>query len=172
VVPTIREALPEDARALAEIHVRSWQAAYRGKLTDEYLDGLSPEEREERWREVLAKPPPAWRTWVAEDRGAVIGFATTGRSEDADADRHTGEVFAIYLDPEAVGTGIGRGLFAHAVEDLRERGFRTATLWVLETNADARRFYEVAGWKTDGARTTQRIDCESRPTVRYRVGLA
>jgi ribosomal protein S18 acetylase RimI-like enzyme len=170
--PTIREATRRDARALAEIHVRSWQAAYRGKLTDEYLGGLRAEDREERWREVLAHPPEAWRTWVAEDEGSVIGFATTGRSEDADADRSTGEVYAIYLDPESVGTGLGRELFAHAVEDLREREFRTATLWVLETNAQARRFYEIAGWRTDGAVTSQRIDRESRPCVRYRVDLA
>ncbi|HEX7463655.1 MAG TPA: GNAT family N-acetyltransferase [Actinomycetota bacterium] len=172
MAPTIREAAPRDARSLAEIHVRSWQVAYRGKLTDDYLDGLLPEDREERWREVLASPPEAWRTWVAEAEGSVIGFATTGRSEDADADRRTGEVYAIYLDPEAVGTGIGRELFAHAVEDLRERGFHTATLWVLETNTSARRFYETAGWRTDGATTSQRIDCESRPTIRYRAVLA
>jgi ribosomal protein S18 acetylase RimI-like enzyme len=169
---TFRQAIPEDARSLAEIHVRSWQTAYRGKLTDEYLDGLQPEDREERWREVLASPPEAWRTWVAEDEGSVVGFATTGRSEDADADRRTGEVYAIYLDPDVVGTGIGRKLFAHAVGDLRERGFSTATLWVMETNAQARRFYEIAGWRTDGASTSQRIDCESRPCVRFRAELA
>ena len=41
-------------------------------------------------------------------------------------------------------------MFEHAVEDLRSRRFDTVTLWVLETNRRARRFYEVAGWKHDG----------------------
>ncbi len=45
------------------------------------------------------------------------------------------------------------------------------TLWVLETNERARRFYEVAGWKHDGTVTSERVDCEMRPTVRYRVEL-
>ena len=63
----IREAVPADARAMAEIHVRSWQAAYRGQLTDDYLDGLSVEDRLEQHRRSLQEPPAEWRTWVAQD---------------------------------------------------------------------------------------------------------
>ena len=167
----IREAEPRDAKAIAEVHVRSWQAAYRGQLTDDYLDGLSVEERLEQHRRSLEEPRAEWRTWVADDAGRVAGFAVTGPSEDADAESTTGEVYAIYLEPDRVGTGLGRGLFEHAVADLRERGFTAVTLWVLETNEQARRFYEVAGWRSDGAETSERVDCEMRPTVRYRVEL-
>jgi ribosomal protein S18 acetylase RimI-like enzyme len=167
----IREAEPNDAKAIAEVHVRSWQAAYRGQLTDEYLDGLSVEERLEQHRRSLEEPRAEWRTWVADDAGRIDGFAVTGPSEDADAEPSTGEVYAIYLEPDRVGTGLGRDLFEHAVADLRERGFKAVTLWVLESNARARRFYEVAGWHTDGAETSERVDCEMRPTVRYRVEL-
>jgi GNAT superfamily N-acetyltransferase len=169
--PRIREALPKDARDIAEIHVRSWRAAYRGQLTDEFLDGLNVEDRLEMHRLALEAPPVEYRMWLAEEDGRAIGFAVTGKSEDADADERTAEVFAIYLDPERVGTGVGRHLFSHAVDDLRNRGFRSATLWVLETNESARRFYEVAGWTLDGATTSERVDCEMRPTVRYRVEL-
>ena len=95
----------------------------------------------------------------------------TGPSEDADAGERTGELYAIYLDPDRIGTGPGRRLSEHAVEDLRSRGFDTATLWVLETNERARRFYEAAGWTHDGTITSERVDCEMRPTVRYRVAL-
>jgi GNAT superfamily N-acetyltransferase len=114
---------------------------------------------------------PDWRTWVVEDEDVVVGFAVTGPSQDADADPKTGELYAIYLEPDRVGTGLGRTLFEHAVGDLRDRGFHTATLWVLETNEQARRFYDVAGWKPDGTLTTERVDCEMRPTVRYRAEL-
>jgi GNAT superfamily N-acetyltransferase len=168
----IREAVPADARAIAQIHVRSWQAAYRGQLTDDYLDGLSIDDRLEQHRRSLEEPPPEWRTWVAQEAGDVTGFAVTGPSQDADATERTGEVYAIYLEPDRVGTGAGRELFEHAVGDLRERGFDTATLWVLETNERARRFYEVAGWTHDGTVTSERVDCEMRPTVRYRIDLS
>jgi ribosomal protein S18 acetylase RimI-like enzyme len=167
----IREAEPRDARAIAEIHVRAWRDAYRGQLSDAYLDGLDVDERLEQHRRSLEEPRSDWRSWVAEDGGRVVGFAVTGPSEDADAGERTGEVYAIYLEPDRVGTGLGRSLFEHALEDLRERGFAEATLWVLATNERARRFYEIAGWKPDGAETSERVDCEMRPTVRYRTSL-
>ena len=127
--PRIREAEPKDARDIAEIHVRSWRAAYRGQLADDFLDGLNVEDRLEMHRLALENPPAEYRMWVAEEEGRTIGFAVTGKSEDADADERTAEVFAIYLDPDRVGTGLGRTLFAHAVEDLRGRGYSSATLW-------------------------------------------
>lgn len=166
----IREAEPADAKAIAEIHVRSWQAAYRGLLTDDYLDSLSVEERLETHR-VALESPGEHRTWVAEEGGRILGFAVTGPSQDADADERTGEVYAVYLLPERFGVGIGKRLLDHSMDDLRERGFRTATLWVLETNEAGRRFYEREGWRTDGTTTSERVDCEMRPTVRYRVDL-
>jgi GNAT superfamily N-acetyltransferase len=167
----IREGAPKDAEAIAGIHVRAWQTAYRGQLTDEYLDDLKVEDRLEQHRGALESAPADYRMWVAEEDGRPVGFAVTARSQDADADERTAEVYAIYLEPDRVGTGVGRELFAHAVADLRERGFRTATLWVLETNEPTRRFYEMAGWKPDGAATSERVDCEMRPTVRYRIDL-
>jgi ribosomal protein S18 acetylase RimI-like enzyme len=171
VARPIREATPKDAEAIASIHVRAWQWAYRGQLSDDYLDGLRVEDRLVQHRRSLEGQRPDWRTWVVEEEGSVVGFAVTGPSEDADADAKTGEVYAIYLDPPRVGTGIGRVLFDHAVDELRERGFTTATLWVLETNELARRFYELAGWKTDGSTANERVDHEMRSTVRYRAEL-
>ena len=167
----IREAEARDVEPIASIHVRSWQDAYRGQLTDDYLDGLTVEERIPQTRSMIEGSPPEFRVWVAEDGDGVVGFAVTGPSQDADADPKTGELYAIYLEPSRVGTGTGRSLFEHAVADLRERGFGVATLWVLESNERARRFYDAAGWATDGLTTSERVDCEMRPTVRYRVGL-
>jgi GNAT superfamily N-acetyltransferase len=78
----------------------------------------------------------------------------------------------VYLEPDRIGHGIGKRLSDHALDDLRERGFSAATLWVLETNDGARRFYEREGWTADGLTTSERVDCEMRPTVRYRTRLA
>jgi ribosomal protein S18 acetylase RimI-like enzyme len=167
----IREAVLTDAGMIAGIHVRAWQWAYRGQLSDGYLDDLRPEDRLELHRRSLEESPAEFRTWVAEDEDSVVGFAVTGPSEDADADQRTGEVYAIYLEPDRVGTGVGRELFEHAIGDLRERGFSAVTLWVLETNELARRFFERAGWRFDGTTTSERVDCELRPTVRYRAAL-
>jgi ribosomal protein S18 acetylase RimI-like enzyme len=167
----IREAEAKDAEPIASIHVRAWQEAYRGQLDDGYLDGLTPQDRLPTTRTMIESPPDDLRVWVAEEEGSPVGFAVTGVSQDADADRRTGELYAVYLEPDRVGTGVGRTLCDHAIADLRSRGFTTATLWVLETNERARAFYEKAGWGADGTVTHERVDCEMRPTIRYRVAL-
>jgi hypothetical protein len=72
---SIRLASPADtdARAVAEVHVRSWQAAYRGLLPQDYLDGLdlTLDKREAYWREAIIQGGPG--LLVAEVDGAVVG---------------------------------------------------------------------------------------------------
>lgn len=54
----IRQANITDASRIAEIHVRSWQAAYRGIMSNTLLDALPIEQRERLWRERLAAEGP------------------------------------------------------------------------------------------------------------------
>lgn len=171
---TIRTARPDDAPAIANAQVRSWQWAYRGLISDAYLAHFAAgePERSDLTRGRIARPEPGYRWWVAERAGKVVGFATTGPSRDADAAQATGEVLALYLAPEATGMGIGRLLFAVIVADLRHQGYRAATLWVLEGNARARRFYEAAGWRGDGATREEQRPGATLAEVRYRVALA
>src|SRR5689334_10893229 len=147
----IREAERHDAFAIATVHVRGWQWAYRGLLPDALLDGLSVTDRAA-WRDArLADPPAGERTLVVEaDDGRVVGFAVSGPSRGLEDPPTDGEVYAIYLDPAVVGTGMGRGLFDHALSALRNDGYGRALVWVLETNDRARRFYEAAGFECDG----------------------
>ncbi|HEY2802789.1 MAG TPA: GNAT family N-acetyltransferase, partial [Actinomycetota bacterium] len=48
-------------------------------------------------------------------------------------------------------TGVGRALMSAAIEFAQNSGYRELTLWVLERNDRARRFYEAAGLRPDGA---------------------
>jgi GNAT superfamily N-acetyltransferase len=107
---------------------------------------------------------------VAVENDTVVGFCTAGPSRDAAAQLEA-EIYAIYLDPDVIGTGRGRRLFEHAVEDLRQLGYRRAELWVLPTNVRARRFYERAGWRHDGTERMDRVQDLQLPEVRYRVEL-
>jgi GNAT superfamily N-acetyltransferase len=107
--------------------------------------------------------------FVADREGEVIGFVGCGRSMDEDAEEDTGEVYAIYLRPEVVGTGVGRSLFFRANDHLRASGFRRATLWVLAENARTRRFYEIAGWRADGTEKTEDWDGFPLREARYRI---
>lgn len=166
----IREAALDDAAGIAAVHVASWQGAYRGQLPDDVLDGLSVERRTAGWQQLLTDD--AWFTLVAEDdQGRVVGFLHGGPARDEDADATTGEVMGIYALPAVWGTGAGRELMAEGVSRLRSAGYRTATLWVLDSNARARRFYERAGWAPDGTTKNDVVAGVRVDEVRYRRGL-
>jgi len=167
----IRLATPSDAPAIASIHVRCWQEAYRHIVPDAVLDSLSVAAHEQLWRHGLESGAADARLWIAEDAGSAVGFCATGSSSDDDATPETVEVGAIYLEPDRIGTGVGRTLFEHALKDLRERGFRTSTLWVLRDNRLARRFYEVAGWQPDGAEQASSRGGPGLIETRYRREL-
>src|SRR6266540_4156357 len=149
----VRTAHRGDVREIAALHVRAWQRAYRGLMPDFLLDSLSVVEREAEWKRAMSHQPQL-QVLVVDVDHRVLGFSAAGPSRDGDAARGTAEVYAIYVDPDHVGTGLGRILLAHTLEDFRSRGYRTATLWVLEGNDRARRFYELAGWRANGATRT------------------
>ena len=147
----IRRATTRDAARIAEVHVRSWQATYRGHMPPEYLDGLDPADRLPRWQQRLTEPAGD-EVLVADGQDGVCGFSSFGPTRDDDDDPgRVGEVRAIYLMPAVIGTGIGRLLMDASVEHLTRAGYREVTLWVLAGNGRARRFYELAGLRPDGA---------------------
>lgn len=165
----IRDAGPEDARAIAEVHVEGWRWGYRDILPDEQLASLSVDEREAVWLQGLNDPMPGTARFVAVDDGHVVGFIGTGPAEDdfAPPPPDAAEVYAIYLREAAQGTGVGRALLDRATDAMRANGSRHAVLWVFEANDRARRFYEAAGWAPDGERAEHRFDGGSRPVLRY-----
>ena len=169
----IRRATTADAAAIAGLHVAAWRWAYRGLLPDEYLDGMAASipRRAARWRERLSHPDPEERTWLVEREGGLAGFAGTGPARDGDADPGSAELYAIYLAEPEAGRGLGRELLAHALDDLRRRGYAAATLWVLAGNARARRFYEAFGWRPDGATKTEEGPGLVLEEIRYRIDL-
>ena len=133
-----RWAVPEDAPELADVHVTTWQVAYRGILDESFLLGLDRGAREAWWRRFIAEG--ARVHVVGEER--VVGFCHATGS----ADEGWGEVFSIYVHPEWWGSGLGHRLLAAGEDSLRRLGFDRALLWVLERNVRARSFYEGHGW--------------------------
>jgi GNAT superfamily N-acetyltransferase len=165
----IRPAEPADALAVARVHVRSWQAAYRGLIADVYLDGLRSEERAAHYdfsHVDSAKP----HTQVAIQDGRIVGFATTLPARDADC-AGAGELAALYVDPENWGQGVGAALMGAARDHLAGAGFERAVLWVLDGNERAIRFYARDGWRADDNRRTQVIWGIELNECRYCRGL-
>jgi GNAT superfamily N-acetyltransferase len=140
----IRGALPEDAQALAHLHLDVWDDAYAGLMPQQILDDRRTrvDERIERWRAILER---SGNTLLAEGPDGVIGFVSAGPGEDNDVDTEL-ELKALYVRATWWGTGVGYALFEEALGD------RAAYLWVLAGNDRAIRFYERQGFRPDGAR--------------------
>ncbi|MFP5235772.1 MAG: N-acetyltransferase family protein [Acidobacteriota bacterium] len=165
----IRPADPRDALAVAQVHVRSWQAAYQGLLPQSYLDQLRPEDRAARY-DFANTDPRAPQTLVAVDNGEIIGFATTMPSRDQDLPDF-GELCALYVTPEHWSSGVGATLSAAARAALSKLGFRDALLWVMTGNERAERFYRRDGWTADGLKRTDTVWNVTVNELRYRRQL-
>jgi hypothetical protein len=69
----LRPADPDDAMAVAHVHVRSWQAAYKTLLPDDYLSQLRPEDRAQKY-DFTNIDPLNPRTIVADEDGSIHRF--------------------------------------------------------------------------------------------------
>ena len=139
-----------DAHDIAEVHIASWKAAYRGLMPDSVLDGLSVLKREAMWQRIIAEQK--FQLLVAEHKGKIVGLVNFGSARDSDTvPGLTGEILAIYVDPHHWHAGTGQGLLQTALSKLKSAGFNEVILWVLDSNSRARFFYEQAGFIADGA---------------------
>jgi ribosomal protein S18 acetylase RimI-like enzyme len=151
----IEIAGPDRARTIAELHSRSFRAAYEHLPVTRRSAESGLEGRVVIWDERLRRSERT--SLVAVEGGRVVGFIHFGHSPDDDADETTGHIFSVHVDPDLTGRGIGGQLIEAAVSHLSMAGYRTATLWALGGNEQALRFYCRRGWRSDGAARTEKL---------------
>ncbi|SDD65004.1 Ribosomal protein S18 acetylase RimI [Sanguibacter gelidistatuariae] len=161
---TIRTATPDDARAIARVHIASWREAYAGIVPDEYLSSLDIDAREKRWLDVISDGTSS--TWLAEIARRTVGFANIGPCRDEDAEEGDLELYAIYLDPEAWGRGVARDLMRTLLAEVPPT--TPVSLWVLADNDRARHFYRRHGFAPDGVEKIEEYSDKGLTEVRYR----
>lgn len=140
----IRWANPKDSKALALIHTAGWQAAYKGIIPDEILDNISVEKRSKYFEAALTEGRD--ETALIEVDTITAGFLTLGHNRDEDLDNTYGEIWGLYLLPQYWDRGIGRRLMEWGTQELINRGYKYATLWVLVDNNRGKNFYFKLGF--------------------------
>jgi len=162
-----RPATPADVPAIAAVRIRSWQAAYRGSVPQDYLDALDVDAEITRRQDR-----PLDGQHVAEAEGTVVGWLYVGPYRADEGEQvpgpSCGEVGAIYALPEFWGRGVGRRLLAYGLGELRRLGLSPVLLWVLVANERARRLYERAGFHADGPVVGFEVGGATLPEMRYR----
>lgn len=129
----IRPARADEAAALTALVLRS--KAYWG-YDEAFLAACRDELR------IGAGEVAARRIVVAEDGREVLGVASLeGTAPD-------GELGLLFVEPHAIGSGVGRALYAHVLAMARESGFTRLTI-VADPNAEP--FYRAVGARPVGS---------------------
>ena len=142
----IRPVAPEEWAAIADLHLRSWRSAYRGILTDEYLDGEIEPERSRAWRARIGSGIPAdIGVFAAERHGQMLGFVCANLNPDR-TPQWGPRVENLHCHPDHKGQGTGRALLIRAAQWVEEQRPGSALhLYVYDQNAAARAFYRRMG---------------------------
>ena len=143
----IHVATSEDCTAVAAVHVESWQHAYRGILSEQYLGSLSVTERADMWRRMVESHPS--HLLVARTNSEVVGFVAFGSSHDTSAPQDRAEIYAIYVRSAFWSVGAGRMLWLEAKQRIVAEGYQSISLWVIAANRRAIEFYERAGFSAE-----------------------
>lgn len=137
----IRLAEAGDARAIADVHHRSWHGAYAGIIPHKALSKMISRRGEKWWASAIRRVAAVL---VVEMGGEIVGYATLGRNR-ADQLLQQGEIYELYILPEYQGVGLGTRLFRAARRKLADHGLKGLVVWALEDNGGALSFYEGAG---------------------------
>ncbi len=167
----IRLTKSSDAGGIAKVHVETWRYAYRGLIPDSYLNSLSIQKRTKGWKKYLKNLTAKVFPLVAVIDGEVVGWCTIGKSRDDDADNDTGELYGISVHRDHMGKGVGSKLMEKGLKILKDKGYKKATLWVLDTNENTRKWYESKMWKLDGTEKIEQRDGFDLHEIRYLINL-
>ncbi len=154
----IRAPKTEDAKAIAKVHLEVWQSAYRGIMSEEFLNSLDIQQLETSWAHSL-KHPGNGNYLVAEIENNIVAFSTFGPARDEDLKKNrSAELVAINVSPAYWRREIGSQLLSKIIAHLK-KDFDNLYLWVAENNFNAIAFYTKHNFRPDGKIKTDSRHC-------------
>jgi GNAT superfamily N-acetyltransferase len=148
-VTTIRPYRPDDADAVLDVSLRAWSEvheSFRRIMGDEVFGALYGSDWQVRQgREVRhALSLEDSETWVAEEHGTVVGFATAVLRPD----EGLGAIWLLAVEPGQQDRGIGTTLAEIATRWIEGSGLPVAAVSTGgdPAHAAARRVYEKVGY--------------------------
>ena len=154
----IREAELQDAEAIARIHALSWEAAYNSILSATAIQEKSSQ-RLALWNRILQEDDTSLKV-VAEIDGVIAGFMVLDETRDTDIKDKVLEIWSFYFLPEYWGKMKAISLLQYAIKHAKRKRYFGLSLWVMEENIRARKFYEKHGFFFDGKKKTETIGKE------------
>jgi ribosomal protein S18 acetylase RimI-like enzyme len=138
-----RQAKPDEANIIAQLHATSWQTAYRGILSDDFLDNEVLNNRRAIWQKRFAEPQGNEYICVAIDQQNPKGFVCVYANDD---EKWGALIDNLHVLPDSKGRGVGKRLMQEAGKWVAENYPQSGIyLWVYADNHDAILFYEKMG---------------------------
>ncbi len=144
----IIKATKKHATEMGFIHSCSWKKAYAGIIPDEIISEFTPEKRSEIFLNVIDTQSEEYYLFKIDAQ--PVGIASLSKSHEKNAPNYVGEIYSIYFHPNYWGTPITQTAFQFCVDRLKTLGFTHVTIWVLDENIRAKKFYEKNGFIFDG----------------------
>ncbi|MEP6735633.1 MAG: GNAT family N-acetyltransferase [Chryseolinea sp.] len=134
----IIEATRNNSDVIGSLHAASWRIAYRGLLTDAYLDNDLEGERKKYWANKMLTLKPNEFVLLAVADSVVVGFISI---MDVPEKGYNALVDNLHVTPHLKGLGVGATMMRAAARRLKVAGTTKFYLWVLEGNVAAEKFY-------------------------------
>ncbi|MBB3452900.1 ribosomal protein S18 acetylase RimI-like enzyme [Rhizobium sp. BK313] len=145
----IRSASPNDAAAIANLHVAVWRETYRGLAPTEVFRTLDEGYRQARWALTLAEPGRHQLVLLAEQDNRLVGIGAVGAPSQPVFEGR-GEIRSLYVDPATKRQGLGRRLMRELARHLAGLHYPGAALSVVAGNDPAIAFYRSLGGRMAG----------------------
>ena len=150
----LRPARAEEAECLTELAMRSkahwgYDADFMARCRDELT--VKPEDI--KCEVVIA----------AEAEGKVVGFGCLSAVEDAEGAGSEGEIWHFFVEPSAMGTGLGRALMERLFAEARDLGLKRLR---VDSDPGAQGFYERMGFVYHSEAPSGSIAGRSLPHLR------
>lgn len=133
----ISKATISNIEELASIHVNAWQQAYKKMIPKEYLESLSVNKRKENFHNDFTNKPDL-EFYFIQCNGENAGILIMRNN----INHKCIEILAFYLLKSYWHRGIGTSVMNLIKEKLKNLQFKKITLWVLDENKQAIKFYE------------------------------
>jgi len=166
-VKVLIPATSADAAAIALLHAQSWRTAYRGLLTDEYLDDDVLRDRTWFWSKRFSAAEPERRLVLKalDDESRLLGFVCVLLDEEP---AWGARLDNLHVNPQLKGTGTGFALFQAArAWTAKMMPDAPMHLWCVERNLVARRFYDRQGGRVVESATRPIAQGLCLPELRY-----
>lgn len=122
-------------------------------------------DREDLWKSLLNQNV---KVLVLVEQEQIVGFVSFGPGRDQDIDSsRVSEITAIYLKPSKWRKGLGNLLLCAAIKEIKKNDYKNVYAWVLDSNLQARHFYENIGFINSNDVKLEQIDGYTLREIRY-----